>query len=259
MPRTAGWERQKGFIFLCALVILWETVSRLNLANPVFLPPVSEIAKTFLNLVFSLEIPKDLAFTLYRALFGLIIASAIGIPLGILIGYFKALRETLSPAIEILRPIPSSAVIPVAMLFLGIFDWMKIAVVAFGCLWPILLNTAAGVGGIDRILLDTGRTFNLEGKKFFWEIIMKGASPYIATGVRISLAIALILAVTTEMIAGQNGLGFFIINAEYSYRFKEMYAGILAIGIAGLLLNRLFTLMVEQRLMGWYHGYTAKI
>jgi NitT/TauT family transport system permease protein/sulfonate transport system permease protein len=135
---------------------------------------------------------------------------------------------------------------------------MKLAVIMFGSLWPILINTIHGVRGIDPILIDTGRTFNLSQKKLLTKIIIPGASPSIVTGMRISLAIALILAVTVEMIAGNDGLGFCIIDWERSFRFTEMYAGIFTLGILGYLINFLF-MKIESKVMRWYKGFTRAI
>jgi ABC-type nitrate/sulfonate/bicarbonate transport system permease component len=242
------------------LLLLWELVSRLNLVNPpAFFPPFSEIIFTFFKLLLTSTLLQDLGFTLYRSLIGLTLASLLAIPLGILIGYSKYIHKILNPLVEMLRPLPPAAIIPIAILFLGIFDTMKIAVITFGCIWPVLVNTIAGVHSLDNVLIETGRVFNLTKGQFLWEIVTKGASPYIFTGVRISLAISLILAIMTEMIAGSNGLGFFILLSERSFNFKEMYAGIVTIAILGFLLNKGFTLIVNGHLMKWYQGYTAKI
>jgi NitT/TauT family transport system permease protein/sulfonate transport system permease protein len=207
----------------------------------------------------SLELPRQIGLTLLRSFTGLSIALLIAVPLGVWTGYSPRASEFFTPTVEALRPIPPAAIIPLAITFLGIDNAMKVAVVVFGCLWPILLNTIAGVRALDRVLIETARTLNVRGVHFLWEIIMKGASPYIVTGVRISLAISLILTIVTEMIAGSNGLGFFIILSERSFRFADMYAGILAIGIVGYLTNRAFTAVVDGYLLRWYRGYTARL
>jgi len=153
-----------------------------------------------------------------------------------------------------LRPLPSAAIIPVAILFLGIFDSMKVAVITFGALWPILLNTVDGVRNIDPVLLDTARTLSLTRGQALMKIVVPGASPGVFTGMRISLAIALILSITVEMIAGNNGLGFYILDWERSFHFREMYAGILALGGVGYMLNHAF-LLVDRRIMRWHKGF----
>lgn len=250
----------KGLLFLIGLLLVWEVIGRAEIVQPpVFFPPLSSILVTLLEHIVTLEIPRHAGLTLLRSLSGLAAAAVIAIPLGIFMGHFRKIHDLLGVTVEALRPIPPAAVIPVAIVFLGIHDKMKFAVITFGCLWPILLNTIQGVRSIDPVLIETARTLKVRGAKFFWEIIVKAASPYIVTGVRISLAIAMILAIVTEMIAGNSGLGFFILISERSFQFKEMYAGIIAIALTGYLLNQVFVLVVDRFLMRWYRGYTAKI
>ena len=136
--------------------------------------------------------------------------------LGIVLGYFRFVHSLLEMLIEFLRPMPSVAIIPVAILALGIGDSMIVAVTVYASVWPILINTLDGVRHIEKILLDTGRTFSLGRRQILWQIILPAASPYIVTGLRIGLSIALILVTTAEMIAGSKGLGFFILDEERS-------------------------------------------
>lgn len=249
-----------GTLFIGFLLLSWEFIGRSQWVDPpVFFPPFSEVVLTLVTLLISLELPKQIFFTFCRSILGLTLASLIAIPVGIAMGYYKRAYDTLNPTVEMLRPIPPAAMIPVALLFLGIHDKMKIAVITFGCIWPILVNSMDGVRNLDLVLVETGQTFNLSKRQFLWEIITKGASPYIFTGIKISLAISLILAVVTEMIAGSNGVGFFILLSERSFKFKEMYAGIMAIAIFGYLLNALFFLVINKGVMKWHQGYIARI
>ena len=147
--------------------------------------------------------------------------------------------------------------IPVAILLLGIGDGMIIAVTVYASIWPILVNTIDGVRNIDGTLIATGRTFGLSLRAILWRIILPAASPYIVTGVRIALSIALILVTTAEMVAGSKGLGFFILDEERSMNSHNMYAGIILVAALGYGLNRLF-LAAEGRLMRWRHGMLAR-
>lgn len=227
-PKT----KVKGIILLLALLLVWEIVGRSRIIDPPeFFPPFSEILTTFYTLTIRLELPYHAALTLARGLAGLFLASLIAIPVGLWMDASRFANELLTPTVELLRPIPPAAVIPVSILFLGIGNEMKLAVIIFGSLWPILVNTTAGVQSLDKTLVDTGHMLHLGRWHFLWEIVLKGASPYIATGARISLAIALILAIVTEMIAGSDGLGFFIMLSERSFQITEMYAGILSIAM----------------------------
>jgi len=251
-------NRLSGFILIVFLLLLWEGVSRCKLVNPIFFPPFSEIIDALIKTTITGELPKHIGYTTFRCFLGFLIAIFIAVPVGVIMGRSKLIYSLFEPLVEMLRPIPSAAVIPVAILFLGIYTKMKLAVIMYGALWPILINTFHGVRGIDPILIDTGRTFNLNKKQFLMKIIIPAASPNIATGMRISLAIALILAITVEMIAGSNGLGFYIIDWERSFHFKEMYAGIFALGILGYLINFAF-IKIDSKVMRWYKGFTSAV
>ena len=143
------------------------------------------------------------------------------------------------------------------MLFLGVDDEMKIFMIAFGAFFPILLNTYSGVRAVDPVQVNTARTFGLSRRRIVQQIIVPAASPYIVTGMRISLAIALILVVISEMVASNNGMGFFILDTQRSFRIREMYAGIIALAIVGYTLNAVFVAL-ERRVMAWHIGATAK-
>ena len=251
-------NRLLGFVLIIVLLLLWECVSRFKFVNPIFLPRFSEIIIALIKMTLSGELLKHMGYTMFRCFSGYFLAIFVAVPIGIMMGRSKLVYSLFEPLVEMLRPIPSAAVIPVAILFLGIYTKMKLAVIIFGSLWPILINTFHGVRGIDPILIDTGRTFNLNKKQFLIKIIIPGASPSIATGMRISLAIAIILAITVEMIVGSDGLGFYIIDWERSFHFKEMYAGIFALGILGYVINYLF-LKVDNKVMRWYRGFTSQV
>lgn len=240
----------RGIAVLLTVGLIWEISSRSGIVSSAFLPPLTKILLAFWHLVVSFELPKAASVTLGRCAGGYFLAAAIAIPLGVGMGKSKKLCDLLEPLVETLRPIPSAAIIPVAILFLGIENQMKIAVIVFGSMWPILLNTMHGVQTIDPFLIDTGRTFNLSAWDFLRKITIPAALPNIATGLRISLAISLILTITVEMIAGSSGLGFLILDYERAFKYPPMYAGILALGLIGFIANSLFVRM-EHRFLFW--------
>jgi ABC-type nitrate/sulfonate/bicarbonate transport system permease component len=200
---------------------------------------------------------KHLTITIGRFLEGYLLAAGFGVALGIAFGYFRTVHSFVEALIEFLRPMPSVAIIPVAILALGIGDAMIIAVTVYASLWPILVNTIDGVRRIEKILIDTGRTFGLPRRRILRRIILPAASPYIVTGLRIGLSIALILVTTAEMIAGSKGLGFFILDEERSMNSAAMNGGIILVAALGYFLNRLF-LALESRAMRWRRGMLAR-
>jgi len=140
---------------------------------------------------------------------------------------------------------------------LGIGDSMIVAVTVYASVWPVLINTIDGVRHIESILIQTGRTFGLTPWQLLWRVILPAASPYIVTGLRIGLSIALILVTTAEMVAGSKGIGFFILDEERSMNSSNMYAGIFVVATLGYVLNRFF-LLLEAKMMKWRHGMMAR-
>ena len=247
----AGW-------FSFALVLLaWELFARAAPEYRLYIPRVTEVVNALARALLTGAITSHLLATLQRFGTGYLVAAALGVGLGITLGYFLWLQRLFGTLIEFLRPMPSVAIIPVAILLLGIGDGMIIAVTVYASIWPILVNTIDGVRNIDGTLIATGRTFGLSLRAILWRIILPAASPYIVTGLRIALSIALILVTTAEMVAGSKGLGFFILDEERSMNSHNMYAGIILVAALGYGLNRLF-LAVEGRLMRWRHGMLAR-
>ncbi len=245
-----------GLATLCALLLLWEASSRASPALQLYFPPLSRILLSLYKLILSRELIGHFLASLGRFLTGYLLAAALAVTLGTALGYFRLAYSLSEAAIEFLRPMPSVATIPVAILFLGIGNSMIVAVTIYACTWPILINTIDGVRNIDRTLVYTGRTFGLGRWRILKNIALPAASPYIMTGLRISLAIALILVTTSEMIVGGSGLGFFILDEERSLRTNEMYAGIIFVSLLGYSLNRFF-LLLEKKAMAWHHRMMA--
>ena len=239
------------------LLLLWEFVSRLSPALQSYLPPVSRILRSLGELIISGQLVRHLMITLSRFLQGYLLAASIAVILGIVLGYFRMAHSLFEAVIEFLRPMPSVAIIPVAVLLLGIGDAMIVAVTVYASVWPVLINTIDGVRHLERTLIDTGRTFGLNRRKILWLVVLPAAAPYIVTGLRISLSIALILVTTAEMIAGSRGLGFFILDQERSMNSSNMYAGVILVSALGYVLNRLFVLG-EGWAMQWRRGMLAR-
>ncbi len=246
-----------GWSSFALLLALWELGARANPKLELYFPPVSRILSALGQALAAGSITQHALITLTRFAEGFLLAAVLAVLSGVVLGYFRSLHSLLATLIELLRPMPSVAIIPVAILLLGIGDGMIVTVTVYASLWPILINTIDGVRHIDPTLIDTGRTFGLSRWRILWQIILPGASPYIVTGLRIGLSIALILVTTAEMIAGSKGLGFFVLDEERAMNSANMYAGIVVVALLGYALNRLF-LMIESRAMKWRHGMIAR-
>lgn len=246
-----------GMLFMLILMLAWELAAQWRLLNPLIVPPLSRIFVSFAALVSSGDIPLQILASLKRAAAGYALAAAVFIPLGILMGLFDICRRALEVVVEMLRPIPPPVIIPVALLFFGLEDKMKVFVIFFSCAWPILLNTLDGVKNIDKLLLDTARTFGLSYGRIIWKVVLPACLPQVMTGLRISLPITLILVVISEMVGSADGIGYFILDAQRRFRVAQMYAGMLALAILGYSLNLLFD--VAQRVaLAWHWGMLQK-
>ena len=246
-----GASKLHGVLVLIAALAAWEVVSRAGWVNPLLFPAMSRILGSFFTLVFNGEIPAQVLASLRRAAAGYLSAAAVFIPLGILLGLFDRLYRALEVVVETLRPIPPPVVVPVAMLFFGLGDGMKIFVIFFSSAWPILLNTIDGVRNIDRVLVHTARTFGLSQARAVLKVVLPAAAPEIMTGLRISLSITLILVVISEMIGSTDGIGYFILDAQRRLKVDRMYAGMLSLALLGYVLNRMF-LLFSDRFLFWH-------
>lgn len=246
-----------GLFLIAGLLGLWELSSAKGWVSPLSWPRVTAIARTCWDLIKSGELPAELALSLSRMFVGYLIGVCFGILIGLLMGTFRVIYNLLEPITEFLRPIPSPAYVPIAILFLGIDDAMKIFMIAFASYFPVLLNTYSGVRSVDPIQIQTARTFGVEGRRLLWQIVLPSASPFIFTGMRISLAVALIVMVISEMVAASNGIGYFILAAQRGFEIREMFAGVFTLGVVGYALNRVF-LAIEARVLRWHQGYTEQ-
>ncbi|MPZ54113.1 MAG: ABC transporter permease subunit [Acidimicrobiia bacterium] len=248
--------RATGVLLLIVLGVVWELSVRLGWVEAMSWPLLSEVLVELARGIAGGEIVTAFAPSVQRLAISYVIASVIAVGLGLLMGYFRSMFNLFEPLVESLRPIPMPAYIPVAILFLGIDDAMKIFMVAIAAFFPILVNTYTGVRSIDPIQIQTGRTFGLSTAAIVRQIVIPASSPYVFAGLRISLGTAFIVTVIAEMIVSNDGIGFYIINAQRTFRVVEMYAGIIALGIFGYLLNRAFT-AVEKRVLRWHYGSMA--
>jgi ABC-type nitrate/sulfonate/bicarbonate transport system permease component len=246
-----------GWLAFGLLLLSWELGARATPKLQLYFPPVSQIFAAMGQALMAGPIAQHFGVTLGRFLEGYLLSAALAVTLGVVLGYVGFLRSLFETVIELMRPMPSVAIIPVAILLLGLGDSMIVAVTVYASVWPILINTIDGVRHIEPTLIDTGRTFGLKRRQILRQIILPAAAPYIVTGLRIGLSIALILVTTAEMVAGSKGLGFFILDEERAMNSANMYAGIVLVALMGYGLNRLF-LLLEARALRWRHGMMAR-
>jgi len=243
-------SRFPGLVLILILLAAWQ-LSALYLVDTPTWPPVTSIFEAWFDNIADGTLIKHLLATLWRQMLGYGLAVVMGVILGLAMGYFRPLYNLLEPLVEALRPIPGPAYLPVLVLFVGIGHEMKVVLILVASFFPILLNTYSGVRSIDRVQFDTARTLGLSTMQTLRELVLPAASPQILTGMRISLAISLILAILGEMIVSSDGLGYFTLLAQRTFKIPDMYAGIFTLALFGYVLNRLF-LLCEARLIRWH-------
>ena len=234
------------------LIALWWVVSANN-TSP-FWPSLQRIVEAFPTTWTADRVMADIVPSLARLAIGYGLALLGGIALGTLIGLNRTVRALLEPALEFLRAIPPPVLVPIIALFVGYSGWTaKIVAIALGCLWPILLNTVEGVRGLDEVLVDTARTYRFRKPTYFYQVVLRGSSPQVATGARQALSIGVIMMVISELFAADNGLGASIVQAQRSFAIPQMWTGIILLGVIGFLLSVIFR-VVEHRALAWYRG-----
>lgn len=248
VERFLGWL--PGLLVLALILGGLEAAVDAGLIRRALLPPPSAIAPVLWDLLESGEVLAPLLATLRLVFAGFFIGCAAGVAGGLAMGWFPLVFRLLEPLVELLRPIPKAALVPALMLFLGIGETMKITSVALAVIFPVLVNTLQGVRGVDRVMLDAARTHGWGQAHMLLHLVLPAALPFILAGMRISLGLALVLAVLAEMLAGQGGLGFLILDMQRSFLVRQMYAWLVILAVLGLGLNALF-LLVERRALHW--------
>ncbi|MGA2290703.1 ABC transporter permease [Bradyrhizobium sp.] len=251
---AATGRRLKSFArrsaLLIALLALWEIAPRAGWTDPTFLPPLSDVLGAGWELALNGQLYEHVAASLFRALSGFLISVVVVIPLGLAIGWYQRLGQTLSQLIEVLRNTAPLALLPVFILLLGIGEVSKVTMVIYSCAWPLLLNTIAAVKQVDPLLIKSARTMGATPLQLFAKVILPASLPTIFVGVRLASAAAMLVLVASEMVGAKAGLGYLIIYGQYSFLIPQMYFGIIAITAMGLSFNAALE-GLERRFTRW--------
>ena len=240
-----------SILVAAALVGLWQLVADHGGIPPVFLPGPD---RAWSALVRGLSGGGDLGrltgATIERMVYGWILASLIGIALGALIGSSRVARAYVAPTLEMVRPIPVSAFMPIVIAFLGLTGDMVLVVIAIGSIWPVLLATVHGVSAVEPRLIEVSRVLKLGRLATLWKVALPNAQVDILAGMRLGLTIALILAVIGEMLTSEDGLGSYVLLSARAFKSSEVFAGVILLGAIGLVSN-LALQAAEHRLLRW--------
>jgi NitT/TauT family transport system permease protein len=245
VPRR--WTGVAVFVLLIAFV---EWGTRAGWISALTLPRPSDVLQTFFELYQSGLFFKHLLPSLTRLAVGAAIGVSVGIATGVLIGLFSYIRAGLAPLIAAIFPIPKIALLPLFVIWFGIDEGSKYALIAFGTFTPTVVATFGAVDNVDRTLIRMGQSFGLTWFSIVRKIVLPGALPGILSGLRISLAIAIILLVAAEMLGAEYGIGAYILEAGSLYDLERLFTGVVILSILGVLVSTAIGFL-ERRLLAW--------
>jgi len=240
-------------LWLPVLLVLWWWIGSMG-STALLFPPLSEIMRSFSETWFTGDGIREHILPSVRSLvLGLAIATAGGLLLGVGLWALPRFRAWLAPLFHFFRALPAPALIPGFIAFLGLGSRMEVAVIATGCIWPILLNTMDGLAGTDTQRPETAQAYGLSRTRTVLTVMLPSAAPQIFTGVRAALQAGIILVVVSQMLGASEGIGFFILHSQQLYRITDMWSGMIALGVVGTIFNVAFVAL-ERRALRWYHG-----
>jgi ABC-type nitrate/sulfonate/bicarbonate transport system permease component len=244
---------------LIVIALAWLYTESASGPSTYYILPLPTMLTDFKDAWFFEHFSNDLLPSLERIVFGFLAAVVIGVSAGLLLGSSRVLRLGAQPVLTFLRSIPAAALVPAAAIALGLGNTMRIGVIVFVCIWPVLLNTMDGVGELDRTVSETARAYRITGIERLRFVVLPAIGPRIATACRISLNLAVLTMIISESVAASSGIGYFLISSQSSFRIGDMWAAIIMLGLLGFILNAAFT-VVERWRLRWYfrsQGATA--
>jgi len=246
-PKSKKWV---GFVVFVLLIGFIELGTQTGFITSLTLPKPSDVFLTFVDLWQSGLLWKHLLPSVSRLLIGALIGASIGIAVGVLIGLFSLVRAGLVPLVAAIFPIPKIALLPLFVIWFGIDEPSKYALIAFGTFTPTVVATYGAVDNVDRSLIRMGQSFSLSWFSIVTKIVLPGAMPGILSGLRVSLAIAIILLVAAEMLGAEYGIGAYILEAGSLYDLERLFVGVAILSILGVGVSTMIG-MLESRLLEW--------
>lgn len=240
----------KRILALLIFLLVWELLPASGIISKTFLAPPSEVFSALIRLIASGELWVHTSISLTRAFVGFGLAVITMIPLGFLMGWYRGFEEISDGLIQAMRQVSSLSLFPVFLLFFGIGEVSKIAVIFWGAQWPLLLNTINGVKSVDPILIKSARSMGSNDLSIFRKIVLPSSLPSLFVGLRLSATHSILVLVAAEMIGATSGLGYSIKNWEFNFMIPEMYAAIVVLALLGLITNYSLVI-IEKKVVKW--------
>ena len=244
-----------GWVVFAAAVGIWELLARSEASFLV--PTASAVAERAWHVWPTPEFLRNVEASLGRLAAGYAIGASVGVVVGVSMGSSRRARQALEPLVELLRATPAIALVPALIVILGVGDRMRIAVIAFGVVFPVLVNSIDGLRAASPELRETASLLRMGRAERILRVDLPAALPSIFAGLRVAVSIGLVMVVVSEFVGGGDGLGHYLIVKQSQFNIPELYAGILFLGLLGFVLNGVFVL-VERRALFWHHGATGR-
>ena len=244
-----------GLVVFAAAVGIWEALARSE--GSFLVPTASAVAERAWHVWPTPEFLSDVEASLSRLAVGYAIGASVGVAVGVSMGSSRRVRQALEPLVELLRATPAIALVPALIVILGVGDRMRIAVIAFGVVFPVLVNSMDGVRAASPELRETALLLRMGRAERILRVDLPAALPSIFAGLRVAVSIGLVMVVVSEFVGGGDGLGHYILVEQSQFNVPETYAGILFLGLLGFVLNGVFVL-VERRALFWHRGATGR-
>ncbi|WP_432989830.1 ABC transporter permease [Dactylosporangium sp. CA-233914] len=235
---------------VAVLVAWWVTSAQ---STSPYYPPLSQVLDTFRTTWVFARVPSDVVPGVSRMAAGYALGTLAGVAVGVVLGRFRPLGRALNPAVQFGRSLPGATLVPISVLVFGIGDFGKIVVIGFIAMFPVLLNTIDAVRSLDPQVEDVCRVFRLTPAQRLLSVLLPASGPQIVSGMRVSLQLAFIMMVVTEMFASTNGIGRVTVEAKSTFDMPAMWSGMLLLGILGIASNGLL-LIFQRRVLRWHSG-----
>jgi ABC-type nitrate/sulfonate/bicarbonate transport system, permease component len=239
-----------------AIILAWQLIASLGLVSPALLPSPAYIVETFIYLIQSGDLWRHVSSSAARVFQGYAIAATLALTLGIAMGAFPKIDRVMRLLVQILKPVPPIAWIPLAILWFGIDEGSKIFIIALGAFFPILVSTVDGIRQTDKKYVELARVLELPHHLFLTRVMLPSALPHVMTGLRLGFALAWMCVVAAELIAASSGIGFLIMDGRAVSQADLVLAGMLTLGVLGKLTDDGIQ-RLEKRLTGWRTDFTG--
>lgn len=246
MHKTNWWY---GLVLPVCLLVIWFLGGYLGKINSQLIPPVSDVWSSFVQLIGDTTLIKHIGISLSRILWGFLAATVVALPLGVFLGWQTRFQIWINPMLQFLRQVPPVALVPLFIMWFGIGEESKVALIFYASFFPIFLNTQLGVAQISQQYWEVAALYQFSVAKTLMKLVLPGSAAAIITGLRLGMGMCWRSLVAAEMLAASSGLGYLISRARSLVRLDELFVGVIVIGVIGIVVDQLF--MFAERMLPW--------